>query len=901
MSWTRFLRRRRWDAERARELDAYLEQEMAENIAKGQLPAEARAAARRKLGNPTLVREEIYRMNTIGFLETLAQHLRYAVRQLRKSPGFTAAAILSLALGIGANTAIFTLFDQVLLRLLPVRSPEQLVSLKINPEYAVNIGSDSVSYPIYKQIRDNNRVFAGVLGRYRLDLAINYRGLTERADGELVSGNYFDVLGVQPAVGRLFSNDDDVKDGAHPLAVLSYAYWADRFHSDPSILGQAITVNGVPLTIVGVTQRGFDGIELGQSPKIRIPLTMKSRMTRGYFSEFFNLTQQQAYWVIVYARLKPGITPEQARASLEPLFHSLMLEQIQAGGPKDLLRSALVLEKAAKGRSYLRQSYDTPLRVLMGIVGLVLLIACANVANLLIARSVAKHRELAVRLALGAGYAQIVGQALVESLLLSLMGGGLGLLLAIWTDRLLISFIPGGSSGDLTINLATTPDLRILAFTFAVCVTTGFLFGLAPVVQGRRVEVVTALKEHARGFAGGLGGRVRQTLVVAQVFLSLVLLMGAVLFLRSLQNLRTADPGLKTKNLITFEVNPSLTGYGSARSRQYYREILPRMRALPGVEKAAAGVIRVLDNDWWASYVKVEGFEPSATDNMFPNFNLVSPAYFATLDTPLLAGREFTSQDQNLKHRVAIVNQAFARWCCGGKNPVGRHMAMPDGSHVKVVTTFDIEIVGWARDTKYQNIREEIRPQAFLDQDQNPDVQTFNIYVRTALDPQVMYAEIRRAAHDLDPNVPVAGLRTMERQVDLILATERMVALLAAAFGFLATVLAAVGLYGLMAFNVASRTREIGVRMALGARSDNIARMVLREVAVLLGTGIVLAVPCAIALGYAVRSQLYGISSTDPASVATATLALTLVALAASYLPARRAARLDPMIALREE
>ncbi len=426
---------------------------------------------------------------------------------------------------------------------------------------------------------------------------------------------------------------------------------------------------------------------------------------------------------------------------------------------------------------------------------------------------------------------------------------------------------------------------------------TGFLFGLAPVIEGRRVEVVTALK----GFTTGLRGRIRQTLVVAQVFLSLVLLMGAVLFIRSLQNLRLADPGLKTKNLITFEVNPSLTGYGPARSRQYYREILPRMRALPGVESAAAGVIRILDNDWWASYVKVEGFEPPSTDNMFPNFNLVSPGYFATLGTPLLAGREFTPQDEGLKHRVAIVNQAFARWCCGGKNPVGRHMAMPDGSHVKDVTTFDIEIVGWARDTKYRNIREEIRPQAFLDQDQNPDVQTFNIYLRTTLDPQVMYSEIRQAAHDLDSGVPVAGLRTMERQVDMILATERMVALLAAAFGLLATVLAAVGLYGLMAFNVASRTREIGVRMALGAGSNNVARTIVREVLVLLAIGVALAAPCAVALGSLVRSQLYGITPADPASVITATLSLTLVALAASYLPARRAARLDPMIALREE
>ncbi len=411
MSWTRFLRRRRWDEERARELQSYLDQEIADNLANGQPRDQARAAAYRKLGNPTLIREEIYRMNSIGFLETLSQHLRYAVRQLRKTPGFTVAAVLSLALGIGANTAIFTLFDQVLLRLLPVHNPEQLVSLRIEPEFAVNIGSDSMSYPIYRQIRDNNHVFNGVLGRFRLDLAINYHGSTERGDGELVSGNYFDVLGVQPAAGRLFSNADDVTDGAHTLAVLTYAYWADRFHSDPAILGQAITVNGVPLTIIGVTQQGFDGIELGQSPKIRIPLTMKSRMTRGYFSEFFNLTQQRAYWVNAYARLKPGVTPEQALASLQPLFHSLMLEQIQAGGPKDLLRSGLVVEPAAQGRSFLRYSYRTPLRVLMGIVGLVLLIACANVANLLIARSVAKRRELAVRLALGARSSHIVGQA----------------------------------------------------------------------------------------------------------------------------------------------------------------------------------------------------------------------------------------------------------------------------------------------------------------------------------------------------------------------------------------------------------------------------------------------------------------------------------------------------------
>ncbi len=831
----------------------------------------------------------------------LWHEIRYALRQLRLSPGFTAAAVLSLALGIGANTAIFTLLDQLLLRNLPVPHPEQIVGLTWEGQhYGANMVGDSLSYPAYRDFRDRNQVFSGVLCRFRLPLSVAYPGQTELVDGELVSGNYFDVLGKSAAIGRVFTPQDDRVPGGHPLAVLSHAYWSSRFHHDPAILGRTITVDGIPLTIIGVAQKGFDGIELGYLPRVWIPVAMKAQMTQGYFSEVVNLENRRAFWLQVFARLRPGVTPRQAQASLQPLFHSMLELELRSKGfenatptvKQQFLKGHILVLPASRGPSNLRDDYDTPLRILMAIVALVLVIACANVANLLLERAAGRRREIAVRLALGANIAHIVRQSLVESLLLALLGGAAGLLLAAWTDAALVSFL---TLGDEPIGLITAPDLRILAFTLAVCLSTGLLFGLAPVFSAQRVDVAASLKETARGVAAGHGW-FRRALVVAQVALSVVLLIGAGQFLRTLVNLRTLDLGLQTQNVLQFSVNPSLNGYGKEKSRQLYRALLDRVRAVPGVESASAAAIGVLAYGWWDNGVTVDGGAKSP-DAPSPTFNFVSAGYLSTLRIPLLAGREFSAADAASKQQVAIVNQLFVKQYFAGRNPIGRRMGL--GSDP--ATENNIEIIGVMKDAKYNDVRTGIGPQVFLDDDQNPDIQEATIYVRTRLDPGRMYTAMRRTVQQVDPNLPVYGLRTLQQQADLTLVREQMVASLAAAFGFLATVLAAVGVYALIAYSVTRRTREIGIRIALGAGTQTVVWLVMREVLALVVVGACVALPVAWSLSRFVASQLYGVSQHDALSIVAATVFLSCVAALAGYWPARRALGINPIAALHSE
>ena len=588
MSWTRFFHRRRWDEERARELDAYLQIEIDDNIARGMTPEDARDAARKKLGNATQIREEIYRMNTAGFLETVWQDLRYAIRQLGRSPGFTAAAVLSLALGIGANTAIFSLLDQVLLRALPVKDAERLVLLNWQGEfYGPSMNDETLSYPMYRDLRARNQVFSGMLGYHHTTFGVGYRGQVERVGGELVSGNYFDLLGVPAALGRTFSPEDDRTPGGHPLAVLSYDFWVDRFRADRGILGQTITVNGAPLTVIGVSAPGFAGLEVGSPSKVMVPMMMRQQVTPESWVNMFGLESRRGRWVRVFGRLKPGITAEQAKASLQPLFHSILETEVRqkefaratAEIRKNFLRSWISVAPAFRGHSEMREQYQTPLRVLMAMVGLVLLIACANVANLLLARAAGRSREIAVRLALGAGRGRILRQSLVESVSLALLGGGAGLLGAMWIDQVLLNLLGGGES---PLGLRSTPDLRILAFTLIVCTVTGMLFGLAPALGAMRVDLVPALKQEGRATAGGAGTRLRRALVVAQVVVSVLLLIGAGLFVRSLINLRMLDPGIRTQNVIAFSIDPSLTGYPAHRRQQIFEGIVDKLRGHSG-------------------------------------------------------------------------------------------------------------------------------------------------------------------------------------------------------------------------------------------------------------------------------------------------------------------------------
>jgi predicted permease len=900
MSWTRKLLRtfhpKPLDTALDDELHFHLEQRTDDFIAQGMSPADARRQAALLFGNRTALRESTRDRDVLVWLETTLHDVRYALRGMLQRPGFTAAAVLSLALGIGANTAIFTLLDQVLLRNLPVRHPEQLVQLKPNGiVYGTTFGDDSLSYPLYKDLHDRNQVFSGLIGQFPVTLSVAFGSHTERVDGELVSGNYFDVLGVGAALGRTFTPRDDITPGGHPLAVLAYDYWISRFSGDPQVVGRTITVDGLPLTVIGVSRKGFDGLILGHRPRIRIPLAMKSQMTQGIFADEFNLTNRRAYWVQVFARLEAGVTRQHAEASLAPLMHSLYSMEVREKGFENapgnirelFVKSTVSLLPASRGKSGLHQ-YEAPLGILMDIVGVVLLIACANVANLLLARSASRQREMALRLAIGASGGRIVRQLLVECLLLSLIGGAAGLLLATGMDRLLLRFLSSSS-------LDPTPDLRVLAFTLAVCVLTGLLFGLAPAFAARGVDVAPNLKVDHR-IAGSGPARFRGALVVAQLALTVLLLVVAGQFVRSLSNLRNVDLGLRAHNVLQFAVNPSMNGYGKPESARFYRALLEKVRQLPEIESAGASALAVLDQDWWGPAITVDISGPQPGDDN-PNASLVSPGYFATLGIPLALGRDFSAADAANTHGVIMVNQTFARRYFGNLNPIGHRVGL--GNDPGIPT--DLEIVGVVRDSKFFDIRGPIRPLMYFDNDRNPDIQQINVYLRTSADPRRVFADIRQAVASLDAAVPTFAARTLEEQADLTLSRDRMVTTLATIFGIVAALLAAVGIYGLMSFNVARRTPEIAVRMALGANAGSVTWMVLRHVLLLAAAGIAIAMPAAWAFMGVAQSELFGVRPHDPVSLWMAAGILALVALFAGYLPIRRVSRIEPMTALRSE
>jgi predicted permease len=843
--------------------------------------------------------------------------LRYALRMLRKSPVFTIVAILSIALGIGANTAIFTLVDQALLRLLPVKNARDLVLVRPEGPWSGSNWGDGneLSFPMYVDFRDHNDVFDGMFCRFSYTMHVGFSGRTERARAEIVSGTYFPVLGVRAWVGRLISPEDDKAPGASPVVVLQYDYWKNRFNGDPSIVGQKLVINDHPMTVIGVAQEGFNGTDLGTITQVYVPMMMKAQMTPGWNG----LDDRHYRWVNTFGRLKPGVTRETAQAHLQPYYRSLLEMELKdayfanssARTKTSYVTSTIQVLDASGGKSGLRRQMTRPLWILMAIVGGVLLIACANVANLLLARATARQRESALRLALGASRMRVMQQLLIESLLLALIGGAAGLILSTWGAHALLGFFIDPET-PVTIN--ATPDLRILAFNFLVALLTGLLFGLVPALQSTRPELAPTLKDSAGAVLGGGHTRIRKTLVATQVALSLLLLIGAGLFIRSLTKLMAVDPGFNVTNLLTFSVDPSLNGYAPVRAKQYYKDLLQRLQSTPGVSGAGFTSVGLLEGNQWSSTISVEGYPRKEDENMNPLCNAISPGYFKAMGIPVLAGREFDARDDYTRpkedgveggpgrrarspFRVAIANETFAKRHLGGVNGIGKHVGFGGNPN----TPTPIEIIGIVKDSRYTGLRDEMQRQLFFPmlEDDNPGEIT--IYLRTQSDPESMFSTLRQVVQQIDPNVPVFGLRTVERKVEDALRVERFISSLSSIFSILATLLAMIGLYGVMAYTVARRTREIGVRMALGAETGTIGWLIMREVVVLVAIGMVLALPAAWYLSRYVESQLYGVTSMDITTIATSIVALAFVAGLAGLIPAFRATRVNPVIALRYE
>jgi predicted permease len=920
-SWNRLkglARRRRIEAELEEEMRTHLQMEEDDNLARGMSPELARRAARRRFGNPTAAREQARDAWLYRRLEIVLQDVRFALRMLRKTSAFTVVAVLTLALGIGANTAIFTVLDQLLLRLMPVKAPEQLALLSARGRhYGNNMGDNVISHPMFRDFQRDNQVFSGMFARRATQMNVSSGGRAERVAAELVSGTYFDVLGVGAALGRTFTPEDDRTPGGHPEVVLAHGYWHARFSADPDIVGKTLLVNGRTLRVIGVTAAGFEGVQLGHRTKLFVPIMMQQEVLFGLPGM---LDDRRTRWVNAFGRLRPGVDLDQARAGLQPLMAAMLAREVRepafsradAETRAAFMKNWMEVLPGGQGQAVARRRLATPLWSMMAAAGFVLLIACANLANLLLARSTTRRTELAVRLALGAGRARIVGQLLTESVMLSLLGGIAGLAVAYWGADLLVRLYLAPEAGGLPVSPA--PDARILLFALGVTFSTGVGFGLVPALRATRTNVAMAMKDQGRSLAGGPHTRLRNLLAAAQVTISLVLLVGAGLFVQTLRNLRATGPGFSVTQLIGFRVDPSLSGYTTEQAKQFYQRLTDELGALPGVEAVALASVRVLEDDRDGGVTIAGSRSGEAPRLAVPYMNDVSPGYFATLGVRILAGRDFTREDWRQVPRlrdardpaseaigtsptVAIINESFARLHFPGENPLGRHL----GYGIDLGTPTPMEIVGVVKDMKYRGLRDEKREQLFLPYLGSQVVRAMTVHLRGAGDAAALMAAAGAKVRALDPNLPMFGMRSMEEHLDRVLANERMIASLSAVFGLLATLLAMIGLYGVLSYTVAGRTREIGIRMALGARRENVIALVMKDVLVLVVAGLAGGTAAALALTRLVTSQLFGVEPHDPATLVLAAALLSLVACAAGYLPARRASRVDPMVTLRSE
>jgi predicted permease len=829
-------------------------------------------------------------------------NLTRALRTLFRTPFVTVVAILSLALGIGANTAIYSLFDEMLLRPLPVSHPEQLVNFAVpgpNPgsQSCSNAGGcdEVLSYPMFRDLEASRTGFSGIAGHRAFGANVAYKTQTLNGDAMLVSGSYFPVLGVRAALGRLFTPNDDRTIGGHYVAVLGYSYWETRLGADPNVVGQAITVNGERLTIVGVAPRGFEGTTLGTRPMLYVPLTMRTVMER-YFKGFEN---RRSYWLYAFGRLAPGVSMPQASKSINAVYRAA-INDVEA--PLQTGMSAATMEKfrakeiklsdGRRGQSTMHKETRTPLILLFSITGVVLLIACANIANLLLARSANRATEMAVRLSLGATRRQLLAQLLTESCLLAILGGIVSLAVARLTLGLLSQLLPQDTASTLSFSL----DWQVLGFAALLSIATGFLFGLYPALQSTRPDLVTTLRAGSGKLAGERSSaRFRLSLVTAQIALSMTLLVAAGLFVKSLRHVATVQLGLQPDRVVTFRVSPELNGYTPARSAQFFQRLEDALQAVPGVTGVSSSLVPLLANSNWGSDVSVQGFQKGPDTDANSRFNEVGAGYLRTLGMTLVSGREFTAADVSGAPRVAMVNETFAKKFGLGRDAVGKFMGTGGRESLSV------QIIGLVKDAKYSEVKQKVPPLFMTPVRQDTTLGSLSFYVRTAGDPVQLVRAIPGVISSLDPNLPVESLKTLPEQAKENVFMDRMISSLSGAFAALATLLAAVGLYGVLAYSVAQRTREIGVRMALGADTGSVRRMIMRQVGFLTLIGCAIGLVGALALGRGAATLLYEMTGFDPATFVGSAVVLAIVALGAGYLPALRASRVDPMQALRYE
>jgi predicted permease len=849
---------------------------------------------------------------------TLIQDIRYGIRMLLKNPGFTAIAVLTLALGIGANTAIFSVLDSVLLRTLPVAHPEQLVLLTDPDSHGSSFGGEGgdrslLAYSEFQYLRDHNEVFSSI---FASDSELAKRPATIRgsssgaASGEeavrvrLASGDYFSTLQVKPVMGRMFTPEMDQVRGGAPFAVASFAFWKQRFNLDPAILGKTIQIHQTSFEIIGVAPPGFFGETTGEAADVWIPVTMQDAIYPG--RDLLSPSPGEVnkhIWLQVIARLKPGVTPEQAKASINVVFQRLIESNIgstaNAEERKEFLSQRINLQGGARGPSTLQGEYGQPLKLLMALVGFVLLIACANVANLLLARGAARQKEFAVRLAIGAGRRRLIRQLLSESLLLAFAGAAAGILLAQWVDTLLLQLVSGSSTGQV-IQINLRPDARVLAFTLAVTVLSAILFGLIPALRVTRVDLSPILKSSAGATTGEAGNRrlsAGKVLVVAQVAISLILLVAAGLFVRSLSKLSQVNLGYQPENLILFQVDGASGGYKGPSNLRFQQELLDKFSNVPGVRAATLSSDGLFSHSESGDPVKVEGYTEKSDEAPNSRMDHVGPQYFSTVGIPILIGREIGPQDSGNGPRAAVINQEFARHYFGTTNPIGK----------KVLDVYpgnpqEMEIVGVAADAKYNSLREKTPTRIYAPYFNPMWEHSYAFFeIRTQADPASVSAVLRKIVQETNSAIQPIEIKTMPALVDDSLHTDRFVARLAGVFGLLAMVLASIGLYGIMAYTVARRTRDIGIRMALGAQPGGVLWLVLRETLLLVVVGVAVGLPVAFAGTHLLKSMLFGLGLVDPVAIVVSAISLAVVAALAGFLPARRAMRVDPMVALRYE